>query len=72
MVALGDQVAGVWTSDDALAAGLDAAATASGDKCWRMPLEVRGRCGGRSPRASGPRIDPGVSGGGTTRGLCCV
>ena len=40
MVALGDGVAGVWSSDDDLASALvDSASSESGDKTWRMPLE---------------------------------
>ena len=41
MVALGDGVAGVWSSDDDLASALvDSASSESGDKTWRMPLEA--------------------------------
>jgi len=39
MVALGKQVAGVWTSNDDLAAELESVSKATGDKTWRMPLE---------------------------------
>ncbi|MCW2681496.1 MAG: Leucyl aminopeptidase [Frankiales bacterium] len=37
-VALGKKVAGLFASDDALAAQLEAAAEASGEPLWRMPL----------------------------------
>lgn len=38
MIALGKQICGVWTADDALAAELAAVSEATGDKAWRMPL----------------------------------
>jgi leucyl aminopeptidase len=37
-VALGRRIAGLFASDDALAAQLAAAADASGERVWRMPL----------------------------------
>ncbi len=37
-VALGRRHAGLFSSDDALAAQLEAASTASGERLWRMPL----------------------------------
>jgi leucyl aminopeptidase len=37
-VALGKRIAGMFASDDALAAQLDAASGASGERLWRMPL----------------------------------
>ena len=40
MVALGTDIAGMWTPDDGLAASLEAAAGAAGEKLWRMPLEA--------------------------------
>eukprot|EP00928_Gymnodinium_smaydae_P042486 TRINITY_DN28601_c0_g1_i1.p1 TRINITY_DN28601_c0_g1~~TRINITY_DN28601_c0_g1_i1.p1 ORF type:complete len:624 (-),score=99.32 TRINITY_DN28601_c0_g1_i1:125-1996(-) len=39
MVALGSDIAGMWSNSDELAAGLNAAANATGEKIWRMPLE---------------------------------
>ena len=39
MVALGNQVAGVWTDNDDLASDLSECSTETGDKSWRMPLE---------------------------------
>lgn len=39
MVALGSEVAGMWSNSDQLAANLDAAAKGCGEKIWRMPLE---------------------------------
>ncbi len=38
VVALGDQVAGVFSNDDTLAAGLDAASKRAGERLWRMPI----------------------------------
>ncbi len=38
IVALGHQQAGMFASDDALAAELSAAGTATGELVWRMPL----------------------------------
>jgi leucyl aminopeptidase len=38
VVALGDQVAGMFTNDDNLAAGLDAASKRAGERLWRMPI----------------------------------
>lgn len=38
VVALGDQVAGMFANDDNLAAGLDAAAKRAGERLWRMPI----------------------------------
>ena len=37
-VALGKKIAGLFASDDALAAGLETAAEASGERLWRLPL----------------------------------
>jgi len=39
MVALGKQVAGLWTSNDKLAKELEDISKTVGDKIWRMPLE---------------------------------
>ena len=39
MVALGKEVAGVWTDNDDLAAELADISKSTGDKSWRMPLE---------------------------------
>jgi leucyl aminopeptidase len=38
VISLGHEFAGVFSNDDGLAADLQAAGTASGDKLWRMPL----------------------------------
>ena len=39
MVALGQKVAGVWTTNDSLAEELSSASKQTGDKSWRMPME---------------------------------
>lgn len=41
VVALGDDIAGLWSPDDELAAGLLAAAESAAEKIWRMPLEEK-------------------------------
>ena len=38
-IALGKDVAGVWTDNDELAKDLESVAKSTGDKSWRMPLE---------------------------------
>lgn len=39
IIALGDEVAGLFTPSDGLADALAAASRSSGDKVWRMPME---------------------------------
>ena len=41
VVALGDDIAGMWTGDDALAGELLAAGNLAGEKFWRMPMEEK-------------------------------
>lgn len=41
IVALGDDIAGLWSPDDALANQLLAASEKGGEKFWRMPLEEK-------------------------------
>ncbi|MCL2923495.1 MAG: leucyl aminopeptidase [Trichodesmium sp. MAG_R04] len=41
IVALGNDIAGLWSSNDDLAAELTAAAKKAGEKVWRMPLEEK-------------------------------
>ncbi|MBI2924004.1 MAG: leucyl aminopeptidase [Planctomycetes bacterium] len=38
VVALGDQVAGLFSNDDNLAAGIEAASKRAGERFWRMPI----------------------------------
>jgi leucyl aminopeptidase len=40
IIALGGEVAGLFTPSDAMAAGLSAASNAAGEKLWRMPMEA--------------------------------
>jgi leucyl aminopeptidase len=41
VVALGEDIAGLWSPNDELANQLVAAAAHSGEKIWRMPMEER-------------------------------
>jgi len=40
MIALGGEVAGLFTPSDKMAAGVTSAAKAAGEKVWRMPMEA--------------------------------
>lgn len=63
IVALGNDIAGMWTPEDQLAQALTQAADLAGEKFWRMPLEDQYFEGLKSPIAdmknTGPR--PGGS-----------
>lgn len=63
IVALGNDIAGMWTPEDELAAELSHASEQAGEKFWRMPLEEKYFEGLKSPIAdmknTGPR--PGGS-----------
>ncbi|WP_413441052.1 leucyl aminopeptidase [Synechococcus sp. MIT S1220] len=63
VIALGDEMAGLWSNDDALAEALDTAAGAAGEGIWRMPLRKSYKDGLKSLLAdmknTGPR--PGGS-----------
>lgn len=41
IVALGNDIAGMWTASDELAAELTSAARSAGEKFWRMPIEEK-------------------------------
>ncbi len=41
VIALGEDIAGLYTPDDAVAAQLEKAAKSSGEKIWRMPMEEK-------------------------------
>ncbi|WP_373526558.1 leucyl aminopeptidase [Nostoc sp.] len=41
LIALGDDIAGLYTPDDAVASQLEKAAQSSGEKIWRMPMEEK-------------------------------
>lgn len=63
VIALGDDIAGLWSSNDDVANGLVQAAEIAGEKMWRMPMEEKYFEGLKSPIAdmknTGPR--PGGS-----------
>lgn len=63
VIALGDDIAGLWSNDDAIASELTQAAERAGEKIWRMPMEEKYFEGLKSPIAdmknTGPR--PGGS-----------
>jgi leucyl aminopeptidase len=63
VIALGDEIAGLWSGDDALSAELESAAADAGEGIWRMPLHSAYRKGLKSLLAdmknTGPR--PGGS-----------
>ncbi|WP_017306913.1 leucyl aminopeptidase [Spirulina subsalsa] len=59
VIALGDEIGGLWTADDGLAGELQRAAKVGGEKLWQMPLEDKYFEGLKSPIAdmknTGPR-----------------
>jgi leucyl aminopeptidase len=63
VIALGEEIAGLWSSSDGLAEALVAAGQSGGEALWRMPLQSSYREGLKSPVAdmknTGPR--PGGS-----------
>ena len=63
VIALGEEVAGLWSNSDGLADGLLSAAVAGGENLWRMPLQASYKDGLKSQladlRNTGPR--PGGS-----------
>lgn len=63
VIALGDEMAGLWSNNDDLAEALDAAAQSGGEGLWRMPLQQSYKDGLKSLLAdmknTGPR--PGGS-----------
>jgi leucyl aminopeptidase len=63
LIALGEEMAGLWSSSDGLAAALDEACQGAGEALWRMPLRPSYKTGLKSPVAdmknTGPR--PGGS-----------
>jgi leucyl aminopeptidase len=63
VIALGDEMAGLWATSDALAEALQTAGLAGGEDLWRMPLRQSYKAGLKSPVAdlknTGPR--PGGS-----------
>src|SRR5579883_2563875 len=63
VIALGDEIAGLWSSDPAIATQLTQAGELAGEKIWQMPMEEKYFDGLKSPIAdmknTGPR--PGGS-----------
>jgi leucyl aminopeptidase len=63
IIALGNDIAGLWATNDALASEIETAASAAGEKFWQMPMEEKYFEGLKSPIAdmknTGPR--PGGS-----------
>ncbi len=59
VIALGDDIAGLWSPDDSVANQILAASELAGEKIWRMPLEEKYFEGLKSPIAdmknTGPR-----------------
>jgi leucyl aminopeptidase len=41
VIALGDDIAGLWTGDESLASQIQSAASLAGEKFWQMPLEEK-------------------------------
>ena len=62
VVALGDEIAGLWSNDDPLAEGLQAAASASGEGIWRMPLKKSYKDGLKSILADTKNTGPRAGG----------
>ncbi|MCX5944471.1 MAG: leucyl aminopeptidase [Cyanobacteria bacterium] len=66
VIALGDEIAGLWSPSDALAAALVAAASQGGEQLWRMPMQASYREGIKSPVAdmknTGPRPGGSITG----------
>ncbi|MEA5534114.1 leucyl aminopeptidase [Crocosphaera sp. XPORK-15E] len=65
IVALGDNISGLWSTDDNLAGEIKAASEAAGEKFWEMPLEDKYFEGLKSPIAdmknTGPRAGGSIT-----------
>ncbi|MGQ4650189.1 leucyl aminopeptidase [Lyngbya aestuarii] len=65
IVALGNDIGGLWTADEALAAQLKAASEVAGEQFWQMPLEEKYFEGLKSPIAdmknTGPRAGGSIT-----------
>lgn len=65
VIALGDDIAGLWSPDDAVAQQLTHAAELAGEKVWRMPMEEKYFEGIKSPIAdmknTGPRAGGAIT-----------
>ncbi len=65
VIALGDDIAGLWSTDETLTRQLKAAAEMAGEKVWQMPLEEKYFEGLKSPLAdmknTGPRAGGAIT-----------
>lgn len=65
IVALGNDIAGLWTANEELAQQLKAASKATGEKIWQMPMEEKYFEGLKSPIAdmknTGPRAGGSIT-----------
>jgi len=65
IIALGDNIAGLWTTDDNLASQLKIASQTAGEKFWQMPMEEKYFDGLKSPIAdmknTGPRAGGSIT-----------
>ena len=65
IVALGKDIAGLWTADDSLATEMKQAAESAGEKFWQMPMEDKYFEGLKSPIAdmknTGPRAGGSIT-----------
>ena len=68
-VALGPDLAPLYTDDDALAADIEAGGRATGDPVWRMPLWAGYEAGLKSPIADMKNLGDGPMGGSITAAL---
>lgn len=65
IIALGDNISGLWSTDESLATQIKAAAELAGEKFWQMPLEEKYFEGLKSPIAdmknTGPRAGGSIT-----------
>jgi len=65
IVALGNDIAGLWTADEGIASQLKSASEAAGEKFWQMPMEEKYFEGLKSPIAdmknTGPRAGGSIT-----------
>ncbi|MGB7442271.1 MAG: leucyl aminopeptidase [Coleofasciculaceae cyanobacterium] len=65
VVALGNDISGMWSTDDSLASQLKTASEAAGEKFWQMPMEEKYFDGLKSPIAdmknTGPRAGGSIT-----------
>lgn len=65
VIALGDDIGGLWATDDTVASQLKTASVAAGEKFWQMPMEDKYFDGLKSPIAdmknTGPRAGGSIT-----------